>query len=338
MSDQYPKLKAKMDKVIAAINQQSFDDALKQLRPIIKELEKLPQQSPILELTFEAHIKLGIILTQIGQLEEGQQVLKKVLADIRKIAGAESAIQQAQHYLALNYAATGDFASAILLSRHNLELIKQLGEPETSHQYVFENHLLAQYLVDVDQLDEALERSEFNLKAIEKELGTDNPDWLMALDFIASIQQLQANWVAAETTCRRVYEVFNRSFGPKHPDTFTAYHNLARVIQEQGRPKEYIPMFKSIYDFYLDTIGIEELETILAAYTYADALEKIGQTNESLPLFEQVLEFREVNSGAFHPDTLEVIQRLGTIYETLGMEKELEDLSTRFWNQNAPKE
>jgi serine/threonine protein kinase/tetratricopeptide (TPR) repeat protein len=141
-------------------------------------------------------------------------------------------------------------------------------------------------------------------------LGSEHPDTLATLDYLAWAYQLGGKTTEAVALFDQVRDVRLKTLGPDHPDTLTSLDNLAGTYQSAGRTGEAVALFEKVRDARVKALGADHADTLITLHNLALAYLSVGKTAEAISMFEQVRDTREKKLGADHPFTLLTLQSL----------------------------
>ncbi|PWW75200.1 TPR-like protein [Tuber magnatum] len=184
-------------------------------------------------------------------------------------------------------------------------------------------------------------------------LGRNHPDTLGALSALATLYTTTGKDTKARELHKYVYDELHELFGSTHPRTITAQHNLAGVYLAQGDYPAALTMAKEAAEHCKTVHGADHAETLSSlvqlghavqiANSVAEAqqrkpeakkllgilLEKKGCHRRSKTILEEVLIRQEELFGKGHPETLSVMDSLGTAYLSLGEPAKSEEILRR---------
>ena len=173
------------------------------------------------------------------------------------------------------------------------------------------------------------EAEPFIRRAVEirrERLGTRHPDFLSAIDSLATLLHRQGKWTDAEAMFRENLETRRRELGTDHPDTLASIEGLAWSLQALGKDAESEALCREALERYRLR---DRLETRGALVVYDDLgqiLQSRGKMPEAELIFRKNLDTRTRLLGPEHPDTLISMNNLGLFLQEKGDLEEAENL------------
>ncbi|KAH6613149.1 hypothetical protein C7974DRAFT_368938 [Boeremia exigua] len=229
---------------------------------------------------------LGWVLTQQGQNEEGEAVLRQAVEIGAEMLGPED-IRTLNSISAL-----ADF----------MEQIGRLTEAEAMHRETLatEKAILglehANTLSSMSSLADVLDSQGKDIEAEElyretialkkKVLGPEHPDTLVTTNNLAVLLQDQGLYKEAEELYKETMALRKRALGLKHPETLTSMQNLAYLLHLRGRYHEAEELYRETIALNMRVLGLEDPRTQKCMESLEEMLTEQGRYDEMVPYIE----------------------------------------------------
>lgn len=139
---------------------------------------------------------------------------------------------------------------------------------------------LAQALVNMHQLDAAMEVSNEAVETARRELEQNNPRRVTILHNHALLLRTAGDLTAAETLAREVVAMSNQIYAPGHMQRMRATNSLAGVLHQSGQQEEAETLYNEVLERARDGLTANAsapapiLETVMRRIKALDALER----------------------------------------------------------------
>jgi tetratricopeptide (TPR) repeat protein len=244
--------------------------------------------------TLKLMIQLGKVLTELGQLDAAEAILRESLDTSRRVWGIE-------HALALD---------AIV----KLSAVAQLREKDDMTQEI--TGLLNQHV-----------------GATQRMFGKDHPAVLKALDQLACTLHETGEPAEAEPLLRQVAEARRRVLGPDQRDTLDTMNHLGLALMEQGKWAEAEQVMRENLEAKRRALGSCERATLEEANNLAAVLTFQRKYDDANNLFREAVNGMRQSHGANHPDTLEAVNNLSWLLMVRNRLDEAEQLLRNNWEE-----
>ncbi|MGW5264592.1 tetratricopeptide repeat protein [Microbispora sp. NPDC004025] len=161
-----------------------------------------------------------------------------------------------------------------------------------------------EYLEDAFDPKRAAALYEHALDGLERVLGPDHYDTLLARSLLGNALNESGDVAAAVPLLERAAADFERMQGPDHPDSLAAYSALARAYQSAGDLRRAIPLLERALADYERVLGPDDRNSIVSHNELARALVQAGQPERAIELHEKALAALTRVLGPDHRDTL----------------------------------
>lgn len=187
-----------------------------------------------------------------GRYEDSLHWANTALARARRDQGGTALEAEALERVAIAFHAQGRYAESAELQRQVLELQSRLSEGGVSSRSL---QTMANALLELGQLDEALDYHQRALEQVERRLGPNHVLVGNALNNYAAVLMKQGRLRDAISRLERVIQIREATFGPDTPRLVSALLNLAAVRIEQdqlGSAEESLMRVLQIIDEHFD--------------------------------------------------------------------------------------
>jgi tetratricopeptide (TPR) repeat protein len=168
------------------------------------------------------------------------------------------------------------------------------------------------------------------------------PEIAMSLHNLAFILRERGRHSEAEPLYKRALKIREAVLGPENPSTAMTLNNLASLYRAQGRYSEAEPLYKRALKIREAVFGPEHLHTVVSLINLALLYEDHHQHTNAEPLFQRALplireaepqyqralKIREAMLGTEHPDAIQALNDLASLYRVQGRYVEADELLT----------
>jgi tetratricopeptide (TPR) repeat protein len=179
------------------------------------------------------------------------------------------------------------------------------------------------------RLKDSMELREKTLAARQRTLGSEDPNTLDAMYYLALSYHDLGRYQEAMDLLEKTFEVSQKTLGSEHPDTLRAMNYLATSHRDLGRHQEAMELLEKTFKASQKTLGSEHPDTLRAMYYLAASYSCLGRHQEAMELLEKTFEARQRTLGSEHPDTLSAMNGLGISYSDLGRRQEAMELGKK---------
>jgi tetratricopeptide (TPR) repeat protein len=163
----------------------------------------------------------------------------------------------------------------------------------------------------------------------KQHLGSQHPDYSIALNQLALLLQSTDRNAEAEPLLRQALAIDEAAHGPHHPDVATALNNLAWILKTSGRLAESEPLMRRALSIDEATYGKDHPHVARDLSNLALLLQDTGRLTEAEPLIRRALVIDETIHGPNHPLVAIRLSNLGAILQSTGRFAEAEPLLRR---------
>ncbi len=160
-----------------------------------------------------------------------------------------------------------------------------------------------------DQLEQA--RGVF-----ERDLGSDNPETLLAMERLAFVYHDQGRREDAAALREHVLERRLESLGPEAPDTIKAMNNQANSYADAGEDAQALAIREEVLRLSRQVLGQDHQFTLTAMTNLANSYHRAGRRGDALQLREAVVPAYEAHFGPRYPDTIKAMSNLANSYSS----------------------
>ena len=266
--------------------------------------------------TAETLTEFAAFLFQAGRTDESEALTTQALEMTRKIAGEDHVVVANDfNLLGLIKDSRGDVAGAEESYRKSLEIYRRIDSVNVLASYVMMN--LATNLTSQGKYDEA-EKIFNSLIALSQKLyGRDHPNQAAILSHFARVYYLKGEYEKAETLLRPAIEIQRRSLQVGHPEAAQTLATLGIVLTRARKPREGEPYLQEALAIRRRALPKGHWSTANVTSMLGECFAAQGRYTQAEPLLKQG--YQEISDalGEKHPRTIEAIQRLISLYETL---------------------
>lgn len=266
--------------------------------------------------TAETLIEFAALLFQAGRTDESAARTNEALEMASRVTGEDHVVvANASNLLGLIKDSRGDVTGAEPLYRRSLEIYRSIGPLNVLASYVMMN--LATNLTSQGNYDEA-ERIFNSLIDLSQQLyGKDHPNQAAVMSHFSRVFYLKGDYQKAEALLRPALEIQRRSLVPGHPESAQTLATLGIVLTRAGRADEGEPYLMEALAIRRRALPKGHWSTANITSMLGECLAAQGRYERAEPLLRQGYEELSDALGEKHPRTIEAIQRLISLYETL---------------------
>lgn len=182
---------------------------------------------------------------------------------------------------------------------------------------------------------EAIRLCTETLNIIAKELGTEHPDYALALSNLASYQSSLGNYSEAIRLGTEALNIFAQTRGTKNSNYATSLSNLADYQSSSGNYPEAIRLGTEASNIFAEIWGTEHLDYATSLNNLAGYHSSLGDYSEAIRLGTEALNIRAKILGTEHPVYATSLNNLATYYSSSGNYPEAIRLGTEALNIRA---
>ena len=160
-------------------------------------------------------------------------------------------------------------------------------------------------------------------------LGEQHPNVAICLNNLANLLQATNRLGEAEPLMRRALDISEAAFGEQHPDVATCLGNLAQLLQHTNRPGEAEPLMRRALEIDVATFGEQHPKVGIRLNNLAMLLQDTNRVEEAEPLMRRALEIDEMAFGEQHPNVARDLNNMATLLQATHRSKEAEPLIRR---------
>jgi CHAT domain-containing protein/Tfp pilus assembly protein PilF len=174
-------------------------------------------------------------------------------------------------------------------------------------------------LDNAGKYDEARPLGERVVQIRERVLGPEHPDVAAALNSLAFLYFIKADYVKAETLYQRALAIGEKALAPEHPSLAIYLENLANIYSYYK--SEDFDKAEQLYQRALairkKSLGEEHPLVFFSLNNLATLYQLRGDYVKAEPLYRQALTLAEKLLGAEHPDVAKPLNNLAFLYYQL---------------------
>ncbi|HEX2475696.1 MAG TPA: serine/threonine-protein kinase [Lacipirellulaceae bacterium] len=257
---------------------------------------------------------LGIVLRELGHLEQAERVLVEACGTRDRLLGAAHLDAVAsKHELARLYSKQAKHALAETLHKEVLAIRTVKLGADNLDTLATKHHLAWLYnSQEKYALAETLCKEVLAIRTVK--LGADNLDTLATKHLLALVYRHQGKTEAAEPLLREVVAGRSARLGPDYRDTLSSKHYLALVYRFQGKVEPAEAMLTEMVASHTAKFGSDHRETLDSKRDLADVYCEQGKYALAEPLYKEILVVCTSKKGADDFETLYRQYDLATVY------------------------
>jgi len=302
--DSEPAAKAQLEAAIGDIyyNLGEFGRAERHFRHALAMYEKM--QPPDERGRLSALRQIGRAVTQLGRLDEGEQLTQRTLAEVRTLFGERDALYvDATHDLAALRNAQGRYREALTLFEQAAKGRERVyGENHELTTTAYTNVAVVQQL-----LGNNAEAERAYLAIIDRLESVTDPDNTQLLTTRLNLSTLYAGlgeYQRAADLQQQVLPAMRRVYGEDHPFTLQAAGNLASSLSSIGRHREAYEENRRLVERLLRVQGANALLTLYTRGNLAYEAGMLGRREEAETGLRDVIDRQLQFSGPQHRNTI----------------------------------
>jgi non-specific serine/threonine protein kinase/serine/threonine-protein kinase len=299
-----PAAKARLEMAIGDIyfNLGEFGRADRHFRHALAMYETL--QPPDDHGRLAALRQVGRTATQLGQLETGEQLTLRTLAEVRTLFGERDALHvDATHDLGALRNAQGRYREALTLFQQAAQGRERVyGEADELTTIAHTNVAVVQQL-----LGNTAEAERAYLAILDRLEARGDPDNTQLLTARLNLSTLYAglgDYRRAVDLQRQVLPAMRRVYGEDHPFTLQATGNLASSLSSLGRHRESYEENRKLVERLLRVQGANALLTLYTRANLAYEAGVLGQRDAAETSLRDVIDKQLQLSGPQHRNTI----------------------------------
>ncbi len=320
------------DKGLAALYEQNYTEATKQLTTSLQILEQTDKSQSVDAASFlgdslfaqgryreaavaqDRALKLqpdnpslmnakALSLYHAGDYIEAEPLYRNALSIREKTLGdGYSDTATSLNNLALLLKAKGDYAGAETLYRHALAIHEKVLGSNNIRTAVSLNNL-ALILVTKGDYAGAEPLCRRAIAIDEAMLGAYDPATATDLNSLALVLKSEGDYAGAEPVYRRVLQINETALGPNHPNTASSLGNLAIVLVAKGDYAGAEPLYRRAIQIDETVLGTDHPDTAIDYNNLARLLDRKGSYADAEILYRRALSIDEKSLGPDHPTT-----------------------------------
>jgi serine/threonine-protein kinase len=251
---------------------------------------------------------LAIAIRQQGQYKKAEPFYRKSLAiRERNLGEHNTAVAESLSQLGECLYLENRDADAEPVLRKAVALDRELDSDSASRQY------LALLLKREGNYPEALRLLRELVEYDRQHIGTDNPEFALALHNLGGALIDAGDFAEAETTERQVIELQRKVLGNHHPDLAYPLNNLGNLLLTKGDWQAAEPLFRESMEIRRSTVGEKSPLFGLALNNWGRLLQQKGDYEQAEKTFKQALETITKASGPLDWSAARVTASLGVL-------------------------
>ena len=264
-----------------------------------------------------------------NKLAEAIQELTAVLPRMEKLYG-EDHVQTANvlHWLALSYAAVGQYAQAETLYQRSLKIREDKLGP--NHLTVAASlHTLASLYREMGQYAKAEPLYQRSLKIWEAKLGPNHPEVANSLNHLAEFYRDLGQYAKAEGLLQRSLKIREDKWGPDHLTVASSLNSLGVLYQDMGQYAKAESFYQRSLKIREDQLGPDHPAVATSLSNLGVLYRKTGQYDKAEPLLQRSLKIRKEKFGPDHITVAFCLHSLALLYGAMGQYDKAEPLIQR---------
>ena len=275
---------------------------LETLGGVFSELGNYPRSAEIFKVALEeqiksknqnthaiaqAHINLANVLTYGHQYQEADQYYQAALKHLAENPNSElHCSAHSQYGNLLRY------MGKLNESLTNLDLGIEYCKTENPLQRLFAMENKSYILADMGKTNDAIKILEDGLVQTEKQLGVENPHYIMGLPSLASRYRRTGRLSDAKITAEKGLSLALKVFGEKHEKTAHIHNMLANIHHDLGDYVLAEASYSAAETFYREHYA-NNLELAFVINNRAALLEDREDFSSAIPLYLESLSLRK---------------------------------------------
>jgi len=162
------------------------------------------------------------------------------------------------------------------------------------------------------------------LATSRRELGNEHADVATGLYNLASLREMQGDYVEAERLFAEAVALRKKLFGEEHADVAAGLLRLGTVYSSRGRYAEAEPILREALATQRRLLGEQHSDVADGLNNLAILFQRQGKYAEAEPLLEQALALRRELFGEKHPHVASTLNELATLLQEEGKYAEAE--------------
>jgi serine/threonine protein kinase/tetratricopeptide (TPR) repeat protein len=244
---------------------------------------------------------LGTILLEEGNYVEAEKMQRETLAAQRRVLGPEHPdTLHTMSRLAGLLMLQARYEEAEKLYRETLEIERRVfgaEHPDTLNSMTnvamilsFEGDTGEHGQSDQSRSLEAEKLARESLALHTRVMGSDHPDTLNVMVYLAAILRQEKRLAEAENLSRETLASYRRVFGPEQIDTLVVMGNLAAVLTDQAKYSEAEQLYRKTRAIQQRVLGPENPDTALSTYSLGCLAALQGHREEALALLGEAID------------------------------------------------
>jgi non-specific serine/threonine protein kinase/serine/threonine-protein kinase len=168
--------------------------------------------------------------------------------------------------------------------------------------------------LDLGLFAEARQQLDRVLELRRRLLGDEHADTLRTIEVLASLDENQADYAAAERRYTTVLDGRRRVLGSQHPNVLRTLNNLGWIDYRRGRFSQAEARLTEALAAEQRVLGPDDPLMVSTMSNLGVTYLERGAPKQAEPLLSLALAARRRTLGAEHPTTLSVMERLALVY------------------------
>ena len=269
-----------------------YEKSARHFRDALEAMQKL-EAAPNRNKT-ELQIELAEILTELGQLDAAEPMLRDCLKLVRERWGLQDALAR--------------------------QAMEALGAVANLRE---QDSMIAEVLTMMRQ----------HVEAAQNSFGQDHAETLAALDSLGLTLREAGESPEAEQVLRQVVAARSRVLGAEHLDTLESVNHLAVVLLDLTQPEEAEQLTRANLDARRRVLGPAAKGTLEDEANLSVALALQKEYEEAEQLVRHVVSEMQKSRGATHPETLGLTENLCWLLMLQNRLEEARELLQHNWEE-----
>ncbi|KAK2061325.1 TPR-like protein [Colletotrichum caudatum] len=251
-----------------------------------------------------AKIALAVVYSELGRLDEAEQMQNDVLETCRQDLGDDHPDTiTAMNNLAITLERKGRYGEALSLQSAVLESLNSKYGPDNL-QTASAMSRTACTLRLMHQTEQAEEMYRLALKTMQRFLPSGHPDLIGAVGDLGNACQ-DLGWTQeAEAMLRQALEMSEQTLGEKHPKTVMTRNNLGCTLLKGGKSDDATKLLKTSLEHNEEIWGRKHVNTVETRSNLAEALSRQDRNAEAVQLWKEAWDDCRPILGDGHPLTV----------------------------------
>src|SRR6185295_2673948 len=167
--------------------------------------------------------------------------------------------------------------------------------------------------------DEAIVSAQRMFEIRQRELGPDDREVAVALNFLAILYRAKDENTKAESLHRRALAIQENALGPEHPDVAATLNNIALILHfNKGDYDGAEQLYQRALSIWVRAFAPDHPYIPAVLNNIATVYVARGDYVKAEPLYRRALEIQERLMGPEHLDVARSLNNLGELYRQMG--------------------